>query len=172
MCYSCAFMPPTNDPRWLKLLGGYKVRYDPRPALQKLLSNNEVSAAWEELWNELHHKGDVGEASYAAVPELVRIHCERGIPDWNTYALVATIELARDDKRNPPIPPWLEAEYLAALETLSKAGIAEISFTSEPESVRAIFAVIAISKGLRTRARIMLIYTDDELIEMEDKLLS
>jgi hypothetical protein len=33
-----------------------------------LQSNTDSSKAWDELWNELHHQRDVGEASYAAVP--------------------------------------------------------------------------------------------------------
>jgi hypothetical protein len=32
---------------------------------------------WDELCNELHHQGDVGLASYAAIPQLVRISEER-----------------------------------------------------------------------------------------------
>lgn len=69
--------------------------FDPRAALQNLESNVHVKEAWHELWEELHHQGDVGEASYAAVPHLVRIYRERGAIDWNTYAIVAVTELAR-----------------------------------------------------------------------------
>ena len=50
-----------DDIRWTKLSGGYRVPYDPRAALRKLASGTEVSEAWKELWQELHHQGDVGE---------------------------------------------------------------------------------------------------------------
>ena len=50
-----------DDIRWTKLAGGYRVPYDPRAALRKLASGTEVSEAWKELWQELHHQGDVGE---------------------------------------------------------------------------------------------------------------
>jgi hypothetical protein len=83
-----------KDERWTKLLGGYRMAFDPRSALQNLESNLRVKEAWHELWEELHHQGDVGEASYAAVPHLVRIYRERSAIDWNTYAIVAVIELA------------------------------------------------------------------------------
>ena len=43
----------------------------------------------------------MGEATYAAVPHLVRIHRKGGIADWNTYAIVAIIELAREKGDNP-----------------------------------------------------------------------
>lgn len=52
-----------SDPRWNQLECGYRVRYDPRPALAKLQSGVDVAAAWEVLWQELHHQGDVGVVS-------------------------------------------------------------------------------------------------------------
>ena len=80
-----------DNPEWLTLLGGYRIPYDPRRALLALERNENAEAAWKELWDELFHQGDVGEASYAAVPHLVRIHASRGIADWNTYSIVAII---------------------------------------------------------------------------------
>jgi len=56
-----------DDPRWRQLRGGYGSPYDPRKALLSLERGTDVLAAWSELWEELHHQGDVGEASYAAV---------------------------------------------------------------------------------------------------------
>ena len=160
-----------DDPKWKQLRGGYRMPYDPRTALEKLRSQTDAASAWSELWNELHHQGDVGEASYAAVPELVRILCELQETDWNVFALVATIELARDDKRNPPIPSWLETQYLAAIEQLAQLGVAEIASVSDRELVRAIFSVIAISKGLRNLGRMLLLYSEDEWLEMENRLM-
>lgn len=93
-----------TDKRWTKLVGGYRTVFDPRPSLHNLESNVHVKEAWHEVWEELHHQGDVGEASYAAVPHLVRIHGERKLDDWNTYALVAVIELARGKDKNPEVP--------------------------------------------------------------------
>ncbi len=95
-----------NDPRWASLKGGYGVPFDPRPALFQLADGTDIQGAWGQLWDGLHHQGDVGEASYACVPHLVRIHEARGMPDWNTYAIVATIDLARDRRRNPTMLCW------------------------------------------------------------------
>jgi hypothetical protein len=96
--------------------------FDPRPLFAQLQANQDVKRVWDELWEGLHHQGDVGEVSYAAVPHLVRIHRERGAPDWNIYAIVATIELARDSARNPPIPPWLKPGYDHAIQELADLG--------------------------------------------------
>jgi hypothetical protein len=64
--------------------------FDPRPILQ-VLETGDDSAAWDQLWEELHHQGDVGEASYAAVPHLIRIQAQRSDVNWNLYALISTI---------------------------------------------------------------------------------
>lgn len=120
--------------------------YDPRPALRKLEQGVDMSAAWDELWRELHHQGDVGEASYAAVSVLVRIHRERGL-DWNTYALVGTIDLARDGLRdNPPIPEWLRSEYDRAITALAEMGLRELPVVTDDASVASILGVVALWK--------------------------
>ena len=80
-----------DDERWKHLMGGYKTPFDPRPSLRKLENQQDTASAWEELWEELHHQGDVGDASYAAVPELVRIHRSGGTADWNLYAIVTSL---------------------------------------------------------------------------------
>src|SRR4051812_14516693 len=115
-----------NDQRWDHLKGGYKTAYDPRPSLRKLERRQDTTAVWKEFWNELHHQGDVGDASYAAVPELVRI-CRNGLDaDWNLYAIVATIEVARTEGENPPLPEWLKDDYFAAIQELAVRGAKNI----------------------------------------------
>ena len=108
-----------DDPRWDALHGGYRISYELRPALTRLGTPSGVDAAWTELWDGLHHQGDVGEASYAAVPQLVHIHAERHVPDWNTFALVTWIEIVRQRNENPPVPDWLRVPYDAAGERSS-----------------------------------------------------
>jgi len=94
-----------NDGRWRDLLG-YWTPYDPRAALRSFEQREGVDA-WQELWAELYHQGDIGEASYAAVRHWVRIYEEQGVPDCNTYSLVATIEEARQVGKNPNVPAYL-----------------------------------------------------------------
>lgn len=148
-------------------MGGYRVVFDPRPSLHNLESNTHVKQAWHELWEQLHHQGDVGEASYTAVPHLVRIHGERKLDNWNTYALVAIIELARGKGKNPKVPEWLKAEYFSAIQDLAKLGATEILRAKDPEQVRVILSVIALAKGARTHARFLLEYSEEEMIAFE-----
>jgi hypothetical protein len=153
-----------SDARWEGLLGGYRVPYDPRPALRALYGRD---ASWAELWNELHHQGDVGIASYASVPHIVAAYRQFATPDWNAYALVGAIELARvSGPRNPPLPEWLTAEYHQALQSLASCGTAQFDTASEPELVRSILSILAISKGHHTAARLILDFTEDELHEL------
>jgi hypothetical protein len=145
------------------------MKCDPRPLVAKLERAQNKETAWHGLWEELHHQGDVGEASYASVPHLVRIHRKRGIVDWNTFTIVAIIELARGKGNNPEVPKWLEEDYLWAIRELAEIGAAEIWRTDEPETVRAILSVIAIAKSLRTYGKFLVEYSEGELLDSESR---
>jgi hypothetical protein len=122
------------------------MKCDPRPLLAKLESGRDRATTWHELWDELHHQGGVGDASYAAVPHIVSIHRKHGVVDWNTYAIVACIESARTQGENPRVPEWFEKDYFCSIQEVAQLGISEISRTDEPEAVRAILSVVAIVK--------------------------
>jgi hypothetical protein len=151
-----------SDPGWTSMLGGYRVPYDPRGALLALEQGDNFAGAWEELWNELHHQGDVGEASYAAVPHLVRIHAARGAADWNTYALIATIDDARRDARNPELPPNLRQAYEDALRALADIGLKELRTEEDPMLISNIIAVLAIWKQQYALGRIATLFDEEE----------
>lgn len=159
-----------NDNRWKHLKGGYKVEFDPRPALVSLESGEGAAEAWNSLWENLHHQGDVDEASYAVVPHLVQIYRTRRSGGWNVYALVAIIELARGEGANPGIPQWLEDDYPRALRALAELGAKEVIHVDDTETVRAILSVIAIAKGLRTYARLLLKFSESEINELKQHL--
>jgi hypothetical protein len=156
-----------DDERWQTLAGGYRVPFDPRPQLSKLAANHDTKAAWHALWEGLHHQGDVGEASYAAVPHLVQIYRQRGVVEWNTYAIVAVIELARDSGKNPEVPEWLKEDYLQAIRVLAEAGAAELLKAKNSEDIQAILSILAIAAGARMHAKFLINYSAEELLEME-----
>ncbi len=156
-----------DDERWSDLKGGYRMQFDPRPLLSALETDKDTKTVWHELWDALHHQGDVGEASYAAVPHLVRIYRQHGAVDWNTYAIVAVIELARGQGNNPPIPEWMEEGYTRAIQELAGIGAVEILQAKDQEDIRAILSILALCKGARTHARFLLNYSAEELLELE-----
>jgi hypothetical protein len=156
-----------DDGRWIGLKGGYGMAFDPRPLLVKLESGLDVDHVWGELWDELHHQGDVGEASFAAVPHLARIYRERGGLGWNTYAIVAIIELRRNEGKNPDVPDWLRDEYFNAIRDLARIAQSQIETAQESEETRAMLSIVAIEKGLRVHARFLLEYSEEELQGMD-----
>ena len=124
------------------------MRLDPRPLLKRLETESDTSQVWQELWDELHHQGDVDDASFAAVPYLVRAYQRRGVVDWNNFAIVAVIELARKEGPNPVVPGWLDEGYFSAIRELATLGAADILLADGPEAPRAILSVLAIEMGL------------------------
>jgi hypothetical protein len=145
------------------------MKCDPRPLFANLENGLDIEATWHELWDDLHHQGDVGEASYAAVPHLVRIYRNHDTPDWNTYAIVAVIELAREKNNNPAVPKWLEDGYFSAIQELTKIGAAEVLTANDQEVSRAILGIIAIAKGIRTHGRLLVEFSEDELLDMKSR---
>jgi len=88
-----------------QLNGGYGIPYDSEPALKKLSTSHDEAIS--ELWENLYHQGDVGLASYAAVPALVNA---------GELLLTAAIEVARNSGSNPELPESLRAGYEHALK--------------------------------------------------------
>ncbi len=154
-----------DDERWSNLRGGYRIPYDPRPQLRSLREESSREEAWETLWNELHHQGDVDTASYAAVPHLVAFYTESGQPDWNAYALVGCIEVERT-RGNPEVPDWLEPDYNAALSALAEQASQEVLSVSDLLIVRSALGLIALSRGLRLQGELLLFYDEDELADL------
>ncbi len=139
--------------------GGRRVRFDASVSLRRLSNGENV---WPELWDNLHHQGDVGEASYAAVPHLVQIAGGQPRRDWNLYGLVGTIEIARHHsieqtvavgpatwhhRPNPPLPEWLETEYRAAWRELLRLALDDLPRAGDTSTVQAILGAVAVAKG-------------------------
>jgi hypothetical protein len=154
-----------EDPKWRSLDGGYRRPYDASAALRRLQRGEEQGLIWFELWNELHHQGDVGEASYAAVPILVSVQDARRDLDWNFYALIATIEIERYRHHNPPIPDWLRDDYKSAWKDLQTVALRDYELPHDPVTARAILGVLALCKGLRIIGAAVSHFDESEIAE-------
>lgn len=133
-----------EDVTWKEFHGGYRIPYDASIALRSMQSGIDV---WDELWNELHHQGDVDVASYAAVPQMVRIAADSASRNWNFYGLVATIEVERHRKGNPPMPAWLKADYESGLAGAAALASADLDSKTDSATTCAILSVLALAKG-------------------------
>jgi hypothetical protein len=139
-----------NDERWKGFDGGYRDRYDASIALSKLENGNvDVAQIWTELWENLHHQGDVGIASYATVPHIARIIRKRRLLDYNAFALVVVIELARGKGKNPEVPDWLQADYDLALKDIAQYGLENLNEEWDTETLQSVLGLVAILKGNR-----------------------
>lgn len=145
---------PLNDPRWASYQGGYRTTYDASAPLIALLEEPQGEAPWQQLWDELHHQGDVGSASYAAVPWLIEILRRSPLADWNPLALICTIELARPN--NPEITDELREGYFSALLSLPHALAEKPCHVWDDNFTQVAAAALALSRGQRAFAEIYL----------------
>ncbi len=151
-------MSETSD--WSRLTDADGDTYDPTVALKAIVSG-DAGEGYDELWQRVHHQGDLGTAAYAVVPELVRLMSNRKEPDWRAYSLIATIDERRKADGNPPVPGWLQGSYATAMRELIQPALAHLRSAEVDEDVRSLLAVLAHAKGQRTIGAIAL-WTEDE----------
>ena len=149
---------------WNKLTGGYRTPFDPRPLVEELRRNPSDSGVWSRLWDELHHQGEVGEASYAAVSLIVRACAKTRGPDF--YSLIATIESRRGVGKNPPVPQELSGEYEVAIEEARKLALQDLSSSPSPELTRFAMAVVALATGARKLGELLNALSEDDVVEL------
>jgi len=125
----------------------------------------EDAGLWGELIEGLYHEGQVGEASYAAIPVMVSFAVQLETMPWQMLALVASIEMARTEEGNPPVPEWLEEEYGDALTLLAEECMKRLPDIEVVEVARGMLAIISLWKGFPVFARTVLEYSEEELAE-------
>lgn len=146
-----------------ELLDAYGEPFDPRPVIARWrLGEQEVAA--QELWVRLYHQGDVGSASFAAIPDLVELIATSSKLDWNAYAMLASVEEARTIG-GVLVPSSLADAYSAAWAKVQSFALQHLADAADDELVRSLLAVIAHAKGQHSLAAIALC-TEDERSEM------
>ncbi|MEM7349025.1 MAG: hypothetical protein AAF485_32755 [Chloroflexota bacterium] len=147
-------MLPLSDPRWKSYKSGYHLPYDASIPVKKLFQEGTSEALWKELWNELHHQGDVDTASYAVVPYLIEFAKQSSTLDWNLFGLISVIELERPN--NTPLPEELVNSYHTSIQKIPSI-VAEHPDKEWDEMLTpCIVSCIALAKGQRDFARIYL----------------
>ncbi|MBT9588778.1 hypothetical protein IV102_35920 [bacterium] len=143
--------PPWSDPCWSHYKSGYNRRhYDCEGLIRELQQSGPTEGFWDQLWGELHHQGDVGEASYAILPHLVKYlsHFQGALTEWLAFA--ATVEECRqnlDGQNNPPLPTEIASAYYHALRDLIALTLARSPRQSTEEDVRYLASLIAFTHG-------------------------
>lgn len=147
-------------------MGGYRVIFDPRPLIRRLESASDDDETWDDLIQELYHQGDVGEASYIAVCLLARSDAITKTLPWQLLTVTAFVELARTASDNPPVPEWLLPDYSGAIETLARLSLKALETAESVEQMRGMLCIVALHKGLRVYASMLINYSEDELREL------
>jgi hypothetical protein len=108
----------------------------------------------------------IKETSVTRRTQLYRIwfefHERRGVPDWNTYALIATIEEGRRNNKNPDVPDDLRRSYEEAWQRLVEIGLRELEIAQSPELISSIIATIAMGKGQFNLGRFAILFDESE----------
>jgi hypothetical protein len=152
-----------DDPRWLEYRGGYnRAVLNIVPFLRKLESGVVKEDDWDILWDDLHHQGDVGEASYAVVPYLAQYARTAQVIAWHVFGFAAIVELERTENRNPPVPAEIELSYRAAIKDLPRIGFDRVAAWGE-DAFEPFMACLALSLGRRTHARAYLDMSQSEI---------
>lgn len=153
-----------TDKIWQELEGGHKAPFDASVPLRKLEQSNDPKTfkkIWEELWNQLHHQGDVGLASYLAVPQLVRVGKSKGLFDWNLLGICCVIEQQRHLGDNPTLPTEFQDYYNKGLGDLKQLALDYLGRDLDDTTYLIVLSTLATCSG---RIKI-----GKAILELEDK---
>ncbi len=153
---------------WLTLEGGYRTPYDVSIPLHELEQTNEpetINNIWAALWENLHHQGDVGLASYLAVPHLVRICKAKSLFDWNLLGLCCVIEQERHSESNPELPQEYQNYYNTGLQELNEFVLARINQVSDDTTYIFALATLATCFGRPGLGRLIILAEDKDILE-------
>lgn len=142
---------PLSDPRWGTYRGGYnRAARDVVPFLEKLQSSDLSDNDWNILWDDLHHQGDVGEASYAVVPYLAEYARSAPVIAWHAFGFPAVVELERFSHNNPAVPDEILSAYETAITELPRIALDRGQGHWGENCFEPVMACLALSLGHRT----------------------
>jgi hypothetical protein len=142
-----------EDPRWTTYNGCYRSPYNVVPLIQRLQNGATSDGFWKVVWDELHHQGDVGEASYALVPYLVEHQSRHKELDEQVFHFCVMVELQRSENGNPSMPSEIELPYAMAMRQLPIIGTERLSRGCGEAIVMGVAAATALAGGHRVLAR-------------------
>jgi hypothetical protein len=161
-----------ENPIWATLEGGYKIPYDASiPLLQLRVAHDEAATnlIFNELWDNLHHQGDVGLASYYAIPHLVDSCISTNSFDWNYVGLCLVIEHCRLSNNNPNLPDNLQEDYFNALNRLKTYLLAHFENINDGETLKLTLSLFATLKGYRELGKAIEFLDADVIQELLDQ---
>lgn len=154
-----------NDPCWATYRGAYRATYDVIPLIRRLQGEGTSAQFWDLVWAELHHQGDVGEASYALVPYLVEYQSGQRELDEQLFQYCVVVDLAQQENNNPPVPRELEFSYAMSLRKLPVVGADLLRRGCDEAVIMGVAAATALAAGHRVLARAYLDFGRSDALE-------
>jgi hypothetical protein len=161
-----------DNPIWTKLNGGYKIPYNAAEPLSRLANPGTIAeqgSIFKELWENLHHQGDVDLASYLAVPQLIRICISKKSFNWNFIGLCVVIENCRGREHNPELPEEYKNYYFDSLKEFEKYLVSSLKNIIDETAFTLSLAFIAKVNGHTKLSRVLEILDSDEIDELLEK---
>ncbi len=156
------------DDSWKKLEGAYRTLYDASHALRQLelaTKPKEIQNIFDKLWSELHHQGDVGIASYVAMPQLVRICKAKKLFDFNLLSFCCVIEQQRHLGNNPTLPIEYQEYYYQGLSDLKSLVLTYIDKELEDSIYTLALAALATCSGRIKLGKAIMELEDNDIID-------
>ncbi len=154
-----------ENSNWEKLNGGYKIPYNAFKPLNDLRQTTDpkiTSGIFADLWENLHHQGDVGEASYYSIPQLIDICILKKSLDWNYVGLCVVIENCRLSNNNPQLPKELEQEYFHSLKKLEQYLLSNIQNMQNNLTLHMTLSLVATINGHRQLGKVLELLDDED----------
>ena len=144
---------PLDDSRWSEYRDAYRrAPCDAVEWIRELQDKGTSDEYWKKIWNELHHQGDVGEASYAIVPYFVEYQSNQKYVDEQLFHFAVVVDLAQSEDHNPPIPKELEFSYAVSMRRLPVLGAERLRRGDSTAAVMGVVASIALEAGQKILA--------------------
>jgi hypothetical protein len=153
---------------WQDIEGGYKVSYNASIPLIQLEKTNDpetINKIFEELWDELHHQGEVGLASYLALPQLVRIGKLKGLFNWNLLGLCCVIEQQRHLGENPILPIEFQDYYNQGLKELRQFVLDNLDRELDDTTYTHALSILATCNGQIKLGKAIMELEDNDILE-------
>lgn len=140
-----------DSPRWGVLRHAFGPAADVPGVLRALEASpapESNSAAWEQLWERVHHQGTVYDACCATVPHLVRIAlATKAQCSWEFLGFPASVEVHRVKDQGPLIPADLEHGYMEAVALLPEVVLRQTKWQWDHIFAQAAAAALVVSRG-------------------------
>jgi hypothetical protein len=147
-------MLPLDSPRWHELWHARGDGDDIPALLRQLEAQRSLPPSqteedlWDLLWDRLEHQFTVYDASYAAVPHLMRIAgLSNKNPHYSFFLLPAAIEIRRAMGYGRPLPDDLANAYHHAIQQLPHLASQFVDAPWDEALTRSIATAVTVAKG-------------------------